>query len=133
MTNRQKPYINMFMGIASQERNPKTACKIQSRNDTNNTLEEDLFMNKAELVAAIADKTELSKKDSEKALKAFIDVVTEELKKGEKVQLVGFGTFETSERAAREGRNPQTGKTMKIPASTAPRFKAGKALKDAVN
>lgn len=90
-------------------------------------------MNKAELVAAIADKTELSKKDSEKALKAFIDVVTEELKKGEKVQLVGFGTFETSERAAREGRNPQTGKTMKIPASTAPRFKAGKALKDAVN
>ena len=90
-------------------------------------------MNKAELVAAIADKTELSKKDSEKALKDFIDVVTEELKKGEKVQLVGFGTFETSERAAREGRNPQTGKTMKIPASTAPRFKAGKALKDAVN
>ena len=90
-------------------------------------------MNKAELVAAIADKTELSKKDAEKALKAFIDVVTEELKKGEKVQLVGFGTFETSERAAREGRNPQTGKTMKIPASTAPRFKAGKALKDAVN
>lgn len=90
-------------------------------------------MNKAELVAAIADKTELSKKDSEKALKAFIDVVTEELKKGEKVQLVGFGTFETSERAAREGRNSQTGKTMKIPASTAPRFKAGKALKDAVN
>lgn len=65
-------------------------------------------MNKAELVAAIAEKTELSKKDSEKALKAFIDVVTEELKKGEKVQLVGFGTFETSKRAAREGRNPQT-------------------------
>ena len=63
-------------------------------------------MNKAELVAAIAEKTELSKKDSEKALKAFIDVVTEELKKGEKVQLVGFGTFETSKRAAREGRNP---------------------------
>lgn len=90
-------------------------------------------MNKAELVAAIADKTELSKKDAEKALKAFVDVVTEELKKGEKVQLVGFGTFETSQRAAREGRNPQTGKTMKIPASTAPRFKAGKALKDAVN
>lgn len=90
-------------------------------------------MNKAELVAAIAEKTELSKKDSEKALKAFIDVVTEELKKGEKVQLVGFGTFETSKRAAREGRNPQTGKKMKIPASTAPRFKAGKALKDAVN
>ena len=90
-------------------------------------------MNKAELVAAIAEKTELSKKDSEKALKAFIDVVTEELKKGEKVQLVGFGTFETSKRAAREGRNPQTGKTMPIPASVAPKFKAGKALKDAMN
>ena len=90
-------------------------------------------MNKAELVAAIAEKTELSKKDSEKALKAFIDVVTEELKKGEKVQLVGFGTFETSKRAAREGRNTQTGATMKIAASVAPKFKAGKALKDAMN
>lgn len=90
-------------------------------------------MNKAELVTAIAEKTELSKKDSEKALKAFIDIVTEELKKGEKVQLVGFGTFETAKRAAREGRNPQTGKTMPIPESVAPKFKAGKALKDAVN
>ena len=90
-------------------------------------------MNKTELVAAIADKTELSKKDSEKALKAFIDVVGEELKKGEKIQLVGFGTFEVSERAAREGRNPQTGETMKIEACKAPKFKAGKALKDAVN
>ena len=90
-------------------------------------------MNKTELVAAIADKAEISKKDSEKALKAFVDVVTEELKKGEKVQLVGFGTFEVSERAAREGRNPQTGKTMKIDACKAPKFKAGKALKDAVN
>jgi len=90
-------------------------------------------MNKTELVAAIADKAELSKKDSEKALKALIDVVTEELKKGDKVQLVGFGTFEVSERAAREGRNPQTGKTMKIAACKAPKFKAGKALKDAVN
>ena len=90
-------------------------------------------MNKAELVAAIAEKTELSKKDSEKALKAFIDVVTEELKKGEKVQLVGFGTFETSKRAAREGGNPQTGETMKIAASVAPKFKPGKALKDAMN
>ena len=84
-------------------------------------------MNKAELVAAIAAKTELSKKDSEKALKAFIDVVAEELKKGEKVQLVGFGTFEVAKRAAREGRNPQTGKSMKIAASKAPKFKAGKA------
>ncbi|MDD3140952.1 MAG: HU family DNA-binding protein [Lachnospiraceae bacterium] len=90
-------------------------------------------MNKTELVAAVAESAELSKKDSEKALKAFIDVVTEELKKGDKVQLVGFGTFEVSERAAREGRNPQTGKTMKIAACKAPKFKAGKALKDAVN
>lgn len=90
-------------------------------------------MNKTELVAAIADQTELSKKDAEKALKAFTDVVAEELKKGEKIQLVGFGTFEVSERAAREGRNPQTGKAMKIAASKAPKFKAGKALKDLVN
>ena len=90
-------------------------------------------MNKTELVAAIAEQTELSKKDAEKALKAFTDVVAEELKKGEKIQLVGFGTFEVSERAAREGRNPQTGKTMKIEACKAPKFKAGKALKDAVN
>lgn len=90
-------------------------------------------MNKAELVAAIAEKAELSKKDSEKALKAFIDVVTDELVKGEKVQLVGFGTFEVSERAAREGRNPQTGATMEIKASKAPKFKAGKALKDVIN
>ena len=90
-------------------------------------------MNKTELVAAISEKTELTKKDSEKALKALIDVVAEELKKGEKVQLVGFGTFEVSERAARTGKNPQTGKAMKIPASYAPKFKAGKALKDLVN
>lgn len=90
-------------------------------------------MNKTELVAAIAEHSELSKKDSEKALKAFIDVVTEELQKGEKIQLVGFGTFEVIERAAREGRNPLTGEKMKIKASKAPKFKAGKALKDAVN
>lgn len=90
-------------------------------------------MNRMELVAAIAEQTELSKKDAEKALKAFTDVVTEELKKGGKIQLVGFGTFEVSERAAREGRNPQTGATMTIAASKAPRFKAGKALKDALN
>ncbi|CCY54228.1 bacterial nucleoid DNA-binding protein [Coprococcus sp. CAG:782] len=90
-------------------------------------------MNKTELVAAIAEKTELTKKDAESALKAFTDVVAEELKKGEKIQLVGFGTFEVSERAAREGRNPQTGETMKIAASKAPKFKAGKALKDAIN
>ena len=90
-------------------------------------------MNKAELVAAIADQAEISKKDAEKALKAFTDVVAEELKKGEKIQLVGFGTFEVAERAAREGRNPQTGETMKIAASKSPKFKPGKALKDEVN
>ena len=90
-------------------------------------------MNKTELIAAIAEQAEISKKDAEKALKAFVDVVTEQLKEGEKVQLVGFGTFEVSERAGREGRNPQTGKTMKIAACKAPKFKAGKALKDAVN
>ena len=84
-------------------------------------------MNKTELIAAIAEQAEISKKDAEKALKAFVDVVTEQLKEGEKVQLVGFGTFEVSERAAREGRNPQTGKTMKIAACKAPKFKAGKA------
>ena len=84
-------------------------------------------------LAAIADQAELSKKDSEKALKAFIDVVTEELKKEHKVQVVGFGTFEVSMRAEREGRNPQTGETMKIAACKAPKFKAGKALKDAIN
>lgn len=90
-------------------------------------------MNKTELVAAIAEKAGISKKDSESALKAFIDTVTEELKKGEKVQLVGFGTFEISERAAREGRNPQTGESMQISASKNPKFKAGKALKDQLN
>ena len=90
-------------------------------------------MNKAELVVAIAEKAEISKKDAEKALKAFTDVVAEEMKKGEKIQLVGFGTFEVSERAERVGRNPQSGKEMKIPASKAPKFKAGKALKDMIN
>ena len=90
-------------------------------------------MNKTELVAAMAEQTQLSKKDAEAALKAFIDVVSEEMKKGEKVQLVGFGTFEVSERAAREGRNPDTGESMVIKASNAPKFKAGKGLKDLVN
>jgi DNA-binding protein HU-beta len=90
-------------------------------------------MNKTELVAAIANETGLTKKDSEAAVKAFIDVVSEELKKGSKVQLVGFGTFEISQRAAREGRNPQTGDAMEIQASRTPKFKAGKALKDLVN
>ena len=90
-------------------------------------------MNKAELVSAVAEKAALSKKDAENAVKAFTEVVAEELKKGQKIQLVGFGTFEVSERAARTGRNPQTGKEMKIPASKAPKFKAGKALKVAIN
>ena len=90
-------------------------------------------MNKAELVAAIAAQAELSKKDSEKALKAFIDIVTDELVKGEKVQLVGFGTFEVSTRPARTGRNPQTKQEITIAASKAPKFKAGKALKDMIN
>ena len=90
-------------------------------------------MNRTELIAAMAEKTELSKKDAETALKAFTDVVAEELKKGEKIQLVGFGTFEVSERAAREGINPRSGETMTIAASKSPKFKAGKALKDLVN
>lgn len=90
-------------------------------------------MNKAELIAAVAENADITKKDAEKALKAFVDVVTEELKKGEKVQVVGFGTFEVLERAAREGRNPHTGEPMPIAACKAPKFKAGKALKDALN
>ena len=98
-----------------------------------NSLQEEFNMNKTELVAAMADQAGLSKKDAEKALKAFTDVVAEELKKGEKIQLVGFGTFEVSERAARTGRNPQTGAEMTIAASKAPKFKAGKALKDSLN
>ena len=90
-------------------------------------------MNKTELVAAIAEQAGISKKDAEKALKAFTDVVAEELKNDGKVQLVGFGTFEVSKRAEREGRNPQSGEPMKIAASKAPKFKAGKALKDMLN
>ena len=95
--------------------------------------EEEFTMNKTELVAAIAEQADLTKKDTEKALTAFTEVVTRELKKGEKIQLVGFGTFEVVERAAREGRNPQTGKAMHINASKAPKFKPGKALKDEVD
>lgn len=90
-------------------------------------------MNRTELISAMSEKSKLTKVDTEKALKAFIDTVTEELKNKGKVQLVGFGTFETSERAARTGRNPQTGETIEIKASTSPKFKAGKALKDAIN
>ena len=90
-------------------------------------------MNKTELVAAMAEQAEMTKKDAEKALTAFTEVVAKELKNGGKVQLVGFGTFEVSERAERTGRNPQSGKEMVIPASKAPKFKAGKALKDLIN
>lgn len=89
-------------------------------------------MNKTELSTAMADKAQMPKKDAEAALKAFMEIVEEELKKGEKIQLVGFGTFEVAERAARTGRNPQTGAEMKIAASKTPRFKAGKALKDSI-
>ena len=90
-------------------------------------------MNKSELVAAMAEKAGLQKKDAEKALAAFTEVVAEGLKNGDKIQLVGFGTFEVSERAERVGRNPQSGAEMKIPASKSPKFKAGKALKDMLN
>ena len=90
-------------------------------------------MNKTELIAAVAEKADISKKDAEKAVKAFTDVVSEELVNGGKIQLVGFGTFEVSERPAREGRNPRTGETMTIAATKTPKFKVGKALKDMVN
>ena len=90
-------------------------------------------MNKTELISAIAAKADLTKKDAEKALRAFEDSVKEALAAGKKVQLVGFGTFDVAQRAERMGRNPQTGKEMKIKASKAPRFKVGKALRDAVN
>jgi DNA-binding protein HU-beta len=90
-------------------------------------------MNKAELVDAIAEETGLTKKDSEAALKAFTGTISKELKKGGSVQLIGFGTFEVGKRAARTGRNPKTGETLKIKASKTPKFKAGKALKDLVN
>ena len=91
-------------------------------------------MNKAELINAVSEKTGFTKKDVEAAVSATMDVITEALKKGEKVQLIGFGTFEVRERKARTGRNPRKpGEVIKIPASKAPVFKAGKALKDSVN
>ncbi len=90
-------------------------------------------MNKTELVAAVAEATELKKKDAEKAVNAVVDQIAAALADGDKVQLIGFGSFEVVERAARNGKNPQTGKTIKIAASKAPKFRAGKALKDAVN
>ena len=90
-------------------------------------------MNKTELIEAMAKDTGLSKKDAEKALKSFTEIVKKQLKKNQKIQLVGFGTFEVAKRSARKGRNPQTGEVIKIKASKAPKFKAGKALKDALN
>jgi DNA-binding protein HU-beta len=87
---------------------------------------------KAEIVNAMADKAGISKADAEKALKAFVDTITDALKAGDKVALVGFGTFSVGERAARTGQNPQTGEKIEISASKAPKFKAGKALKDAI-
>lgn len=90
-------------------------------------------MNKSELVASVAEQARLTKKDAEKAVNAIFASVQDTLVKGEKVQIIGFGTFEVRTRAARKGRNPQTGKPLNIPASNNPVFKAGKALKDAVN
>lgn len=89
-------------------------------------------MNKAELVSSVAEKTDLTKKDVEKAVAGILDTITETLARGEKVQLVGFGTFETRERAARKGRNPQTGEEIQIAATNVPVFKAGKALRESV-
>ncbi|MBQ4516271.1 MAG: HU family DNA-binding protein [Clostridia bacterium] len=89
-------------------------------------------MNKTELVALLAEKADVTKKDAEKVLSSFVDVVGDALKKGDKIQLVGFGTFEARKRAARTGKNPQTNAVIKIPATTVPAFKAGKALKDIV-
>ena len=89
-------------------------------------------MNKTELIAAVAEKTDLSKKDADAAVAAVLGAITDALKAGDKIQLVGFGTFEVRNRAAKQGRNPRTGETMTVPASKVPAFKAGKALKDAV-
>ncbi len=90
-------------------------------------------MNKAELIASMAEKADITRRDAEKVLNAFVETVEEALARGDKVQLVGFGTFEVRKRAARKGRNPQTNEEIDIPASRAPVFKVGKALKDAVN
>lgn len=89
-------------------------------------------MNKTELIAAVAEKTDLSKKDADAAVSAVLGAITDALKAGDKIQLVGFGTFEVRNRAAKQGRNPRTGETMTVPASKVPAFKAGKALKDAI-
>lgn len=116
----------------------KTALKldfvhITLYNSDEILVQEVILMNKAELVSAVAQHSGLTKKNSEAAIDAFVNVVEESLAKEEKVVLVGFGTFETKNRAARKGRNPQTKETINIPASKAPVFKAGKSLKDKVN
>ncbi|MDX1513553.1 MAG: HU family DNA-binding protein [Gammaproteobacteria bacterium] len=90
-------------------------------------------MNKAQLIDAVADATDISKASASRAVESVLDIITSSLKKGDSVTLVGFGTFTTRKRAARSGRNPRTGATIQIPASTLPVFKPGKALKDAVN
>lgn len=118
------PFVDFVDITETLTKNPQIACGSYQEED---------IMNKTELIAAVAEKAEISKKDAEKALKAFTDTVAQELKNGEKVQLVGFGTFEVSHREAREGRNPRTGETMKIAATKMPKFKAGKALKDMMN
>ena len=121
MTKGPETYINRFVNIEAYGRK-SGKCKGFRR-----------FHLQKMTAYAMAEKTGMKKNDAEKALKAFVDVVTDELVKGEKIQLVGFGTFEVSERPEREGRNPRTGETMKIAASKAPKFKAGKALKDMIN
>ena len=98
-----------------------------------NILKEDATLNKQELVANVAEQAGLTKKDAEKAVNAVFETVKGALSKGDKIQLIGFGTFEVKARKARRGRNPQTGKEITIPASKNPVFKAGKALKDSVN
>lgn len=90
-------------------------------------------MNRSELISAVAEQASLSKKEADAAVSALIDAVTDTLKKGDKLSLIGFGTFEVSERAAREGKNPLTGEKIQIPACKVPKFKAGKALKDSLN
>ena len=116
----------------------KVMKAYRSRTDISSGMQilfkEDFIMNKAELVAAVADKTNSTKKDAEASINAFLETVEAALKKGDKVQLIGFGTFETRSRKARQGRNPRKpDEIIKIPASKAPVFKAGKALKDAIN
>ena len=111
----------------TKDRTPCTWCLKKAKQ------RKGIIMNKTELVAAVAEKAAITKKDATAAVEAVFEVIGDELQKKEKVQLIGFGTFQTSERKAREGRNPQTGETVKIAAATLPAFKAGKALKEKVN